>query len=68
MEPESEVRGSNPAKPDTKGAQRGGRGEEVAKLPLRGRDRCELLREWYRSGHWWKPSDEELLLFLEGEL
>ena len=28
----------------------------------------ELMEAWFRSGHWWEPSAEELLEFLEGDL
>ena len=28
----------------------------------------ELVERWFNTGHWWEPSPEELLRFLEGEL
>ena len=28
----------------------------------------ELVERWYATGHWWEPSPQELILFLEGEL
>ncbi|EDY36110.1 hypothetical protein ABOONEI_2097 [Aciduliprofundum boonei T469] len=28
----------------------------------------EIWREWLRTGHWWTPSEQEILAFLEGEI
>ena len=29
---------------------------------------AEIWYEWLRTGHWWSPSDKDILDFLEGEL
>ena len=46
--------------------------EEIAKSEaFRGvsEDRIrELVESWFDTGHWWEPTPEDLLLFLEGEL
>ena len=28
----------------------------------------EIWGEWLRTGHWWTPSEQEILAFLEGEI
>lgn len=28
----------------------------------------ELVEDWFDTGHWWEPTPEDILLFLEGEL
>ena len=37
-------------------------------LRLTGSVRSELMKLWYRTGHWWPPSEEDLLQFLAGEV
>jgi len=68
MKPDVKKKGANSPNRASEQAQRGGTADQTAKIPFRAKDRNALLREWYRSGHWWKPSDEELILFLENEI
>ncbi len=28
----------------------------------------EIWKDWLKTGHWWTPSEQEILAFLEGEL
>ena len=58
--------GANPSTPATAPAPPAGIRPEVAAL-VESRY-SEFLELWYATGHWWDPSSQELLLFLEGEL
>ena len=43
--------------------------ERIGYPPEKMQERAaELWDEWLRTGHWWTPSDAEILAFLEGEL
>lgn len=35
------------------------------KIPVKAE---EIWSEWLRTGHWWPPTEAEILAFLEGEL
>jgi len=63
---EKKWEGTNPSTPAPAPAPPAGMRRDVAEL-VQSRY-SEFLRLWYETGHWWKPSVEELLLFLEGEL